>query len=253
MVAGPAPRAPPPFTTPESAPARRIAAMTKAICPVCNAPVPADELEAHASACLDATESAHPPPTAALAPSDGARLLPPAEGPKPWSSGLFDCHTHAQSCLLSWCCPAVQFSLTQGRAFPEERLGCGGWFCVLLLVKLCVFAPFFTHPEAMARYYEREDPMAFDVIRARLAFYSAVAFVAIFAYRRGALRSRFGIGGSWLSDACAMLWCTCCALAQEWRQVEHEEARAAATAVVEATIAREPCDAVEAIPVAKEV
>jgi len=86
-----------------------------------------------------------------------------------------------------------------------------------------------------------------------IAFYSTLAFVGVFTYRRMQMRAKFGIRGSCLGDMCTMLWCTCCGLAQEYRQVEHEEERTAAavTAIAQARLAESA--PVEAIPVAKEV
>lgn len=49
----------------------------------------------------------------------------------------------------------------------------------------------------------------------------------IWASTRSRIRARYGINGDWCGDCCAMLFCTCCALTQEAREIEMRGGEAA--------------------------
>lgn len=119
----------------------------------------------------------------------------------------------------------------QERGFRSQRGGCLKW--TLLYVAPLIALWFFLHiVSAILRASLPEHPTAMEVDSA-VAAYSTLAFVGYIAAfctvaviagrRRSILRQQHSIAGSEVSDAALHLCCGCCALAQEARQIAHQE------------------------------
>jgi len=99
-----------------------------------------------------------------------------------WSSDICGCCADWNSCLLSYFCPCIQYGHNV-EAFSKRPccLPC------LLYFLLTIFA-------------------------------SSSWIVSTIT--RGDIRARYQIGGSCILDCCCHVWCRCCALAQEAREIK---------------------------------
>ena len=160
--------------------------------------------------------------------------VPPARG---WSSPTFACHRHVSSCVLSCCCPCVQFGLNQRAAFGES---CFKWALLWLLPLLTLYvlvdqyvAPNESAAEKAVQHVENEL-LASGPASGGLAVDRSTAFLyalpvgaalvgLVGAARRSALRRKYGIGGTSLGDWCCHMCCACCSLAKEAREIRRQD------------------------------
>eukprot|EP00029_Vermamoeba_vermiformis_P003241 TRINITY_DN1362_c0_g3_i1.p1 TRINITY_DN1362_c0_g3~~TRINITY_DN1362_c0_g3_i1.p1 ORF type:complete len:121 (-),score=7.70 TRINITY_DN1362_c0_g3_i1:60-422(-) len=103
-----------------------------------------------------------------------------------WRSGICDCYQDCGICALSYFCPCIQFGLN---AKKLKKGGCCTCFCWgfwwwWLYVLACIGGPI------LAGCCLRTD-----------------------------IRKKFGIGGNKCADCCCHVWCSCCAIAQEAREL----------------------------------
>ena len=128
-----------------------------------------------------------------------------------------DCHAGWLACLL----PCVAWAHNQHRAFAVA------FFPQLLLYLLLVYA-LRSAAVAVVASCELADASkpsagchAASMLTASSYWAVASAFSLFAAWRRAALRRRFGISGSACGDAAAWLCCPACALCQETRTLAH--------------------------------
>lgn len=180
--------------------------------------------------------------------------VPAARG---WSTPTFACHYNWSSCLLSCCCPCVQFGLNQRSAFGAS---CFKWVLLWLLplVLLYVAIDQLVAPaeaataEGAVQHVLAEGEVAEVVLDRSAAFMYAVpigmALIGLVGMlRRRALRVKYGIGmpasrspaaslccvdatsgaapragGSAIGDFVCHCCCTCCSLAKEAREIRRQ-------------------------------
>ena len=152
-----------------------------------------------------------------------------------WSSPTFACHRNVSSCLLSCCCPCVQFGLNQHMAFGAS---CFKWALLYLLplVAVYVFVDQWLAPRqsaaemavahVMQSVAEQSGGSDAGIERTDAFLYalpvgmSLVALVAML--RRRALRHKYGIGGTAVGDFFCHCCCGCCSLAKEAREIRRQ-------------------------------
>jgi Cys-rich protein (TIGR01571 family) len=177
--------------------------------------------------------------------------VPQARG---WSTPTFACHRHMSSCVLSCCCPCVQFGMNQRLAFG---VSCVKWALIWMFAALFLFGvvvhavpesdsaadklvsdveqDVITHIRERVRgHHNRMHGLppppppptpVFPVVlpsqaldRSSAMFFALVGSMAMVgavgAYRRGVLRAKYGIGGSAVGDFVCHTCCTCCSLAK---------------------------------------
>eukprot|EP00490_Sorites_sp_Unknown_P013703 CAMPEP_0114680290 /NCGR_PEP_ID=MMETSP0191-20121206/53941_1 /TAXON_ID=126664 /ORGANISM="Sorites sp." /LENGTH=229 /DNA_ID=CAMNT_0001956847 /DNA_START=121 /DNA_END=810 /DNA_ORIENTATION=- len=137
--------------------------------------------------------------------------LMPKEKLTSWSTGPFDCFQDMNSCLWTCFCPGVR------------------WAGTMNMVGLLTFWPAFL----LFLFFEL-------VAMIPLGGCCCLGWVAVLTYYRNKLRVAFGMAGSnepqtICGDCVFVTCCTCCAIAQEARHVEH-----AAIVNHEATMAQRP-------------
>uniref|UniRef100_A0A7S1MBX0 Uncharacterized protein n=1 Tax=Neobodo designis TaxID=312471 RepID=A0A7S1MBX0_NEODS len=110
-----------------------------------------------------------------------------------WTTGLYECQRHPQSCIDTALCYHCQSS-RQHNILTYDRTGIDWAMCVLSLVG------------------DVTPPLS-DI---RSVF--AVSLLAAFLNRRH-IRKKYRIAGSAIEDAAAVLCCTCCATAQHYREL----------------------------------
>ena len=158
--------------------------------------------------------------------------VPVARG---WASPTFACHRNVPSCVLSCCCPCVQFGLNQRSAFGAS---CFKWtvLWMLPLVALYIFIDQYLAPSASAaelavQHVEQDvlaggGPHAMAIDRSTAFFYAVPAGMALVGFvgamRRRALRLKYGIRGTTLGDFFCHACCTCCSLAKEAREIRRQ-------------------------------
>jgi Cys-rich protein (TIGR01571 family) len=184
------------------------------------------------------------------------------QGGKQWSSGTCACCSDAKccctdSCCLSCWCPCVQYGLNQERTFISQRGTCCQW--ALLWMTPMIVAWLFLHlaqvivGERQCRLVCFDDHLRGHKIAAPpdlndmqgkchpfcshvlpetfvwSVWIVALLIVAVMAGRRRALlRSQHRIRGTLACDIARHCLCGCCSLAQEARQIAHEELHARA-------------------------
>ena len=182
-----------------------------------------------------------------------------------WSTPTFACHRHVSSCVLSCCCPCVQFGFNQRMALGAS---CVKWALVwlalivtlyLLVDQLIVSEGGGAIDEMIAQEVERHinvkvprhhgkghgasthvhapvvpasahapvTTAANPPVSRSTAFLCAMPFAMLLcgvlgAYRRGMMRTKFGIGGSAFGDFVCHACCHCCSLAKEAREIRHQ-------------------------------
>jgi len=103
---------------------------------------------------------------------------------------------HVNLCFMSWCCPCLRMADTWAKEpYPMMHTF---WGALLLIVCLTALSQ-----------------LTFGLT-------TCISFV-LCLYFRQKLRHQYGLqsgGMTWLGDCCVWLWCPCCAIAQEARQVE---------------------------------
>jgi len=190
-----------------------------------------------------------PPQTQTVIDLDGAHLLPEEAG-KSWSSGIFACLSDADSCCLSCWCPCIQFGQNQERGFRSQHRSCCRWAFTWAMPFIAVYFVMIMLQSATARCEhvcpDGEDALADDVgphhvpdcyqmcsfpewmgaVDNLLWICSLFAVAVIAGRRRALLRNQHQIKGSLSHDVACHCCCGCCSLAQEARQIAHEEARA---------------------------
>ncbi|TFK71588.1 PLAC8-domain-containing protein [Pluteus cervinus] len=128
-----------------------------------------------------------------------SKNLPYEQDGRAWSEGLFGCCSEPGTCVKSWFCPCVQFAQNKQRVEYLEDQGAfdpdhgGGFFsgdCFLhCLLQGCLGGGWILQ-----------------------------------IGERGTVRNRYRIKGGAFSDCCTIYWCNPCALTQESRELELEEA-----------------------------
>ena len=154
--------------------------------------------------------------------------VPAARG---WSTSTFVCCNSPSSCILSCCCPCLQFGLNQRAAFGSS---CAKWALLyvlpLVLLYLAVDHYYPSLPtaeraaEQAVKQLDEDDADSFDRGDAFLhALPVGLALVGcVGMLRRRALRQKYGIGGSLLSDFLCHFCCTSCSLAREAREIRKQ-------------------------------
>jgi Cys-rich protein (TIGR01571 family) len=115
--------------------------------------------------------------------------LQPPPPPRPWDTGLCGCFEDCGSCCMSYWFPCVQFGLNAEKLNPNNSCCCN---CCLYW--LCA---------------------------------GAGCCCLVHGQKRGELRRKFNLIAS-CDDCCTTMFCPCCALAQEARQLEIEARKAPA-------------------------
>lgn len=113
-----------------------------------------------------------------------------------FSYSLFTCHQDWKICLLACCCFPLRWADTMEKA-PRGRL-LRYWVAVLIIILLNALSPL-------------------------LAGVTTIIALVVCTVMRQKLREQLWIsfgGVSILEDCCVYLWCSCCAVVQEARQVE---------------------------------
>jgi Cys-rich protein (TIGR01571 family) len=163
--------------------------------------------------------------------------VPTARG---WSSATFACHRHVSSCLLSCCCPCVQFGLNQRSAFGASCFKWSLlWFTPLVALYLVLdhLFPSRTTAEQLVQHVEFDVRTQVEGTSTALAisgmdrsaafFYAcplAMCLIGLVGMlRRLALRQKYGIGGSVLADFACHCCCWCCSLAKEAREIRRQK------------------------------
>jgi len=165
------------------------------------------------------------PATEIVTDLDGSRLLSAQpQAAKGWSSGIFACCSHADTCCLSCWCPCVQFGQNQERGFQSQRSSCCRWVLIWMAPSITAYVLntlIYVSACAQGCYYVPGWIIAVNRIIWICAMFTTAA---IAGRRRALLRSQHQIGGSLELDIACHCCCSCCALAQEGRQIAHEEA-----------------------------
>ena len=144
-----------------------------------------------------------------------------------WSSATCACHRNVASCMLSCCCPCVQFGLNQRTAFGES---CFKWTFVwifpvfLLFTVVDALAPAPTGTDVLL---DDADAIAAIQNTHKNALLYAVPLAMVLVgivgmLRRTRLRQRYGIGGSAAGDFLAHAMCWCCSIARETREIRRQ-------------------------------
>lgn len=110
-----------------------------------------------------------------------------------WRWGLFECFGDIKICMISCICPCIRWSDTMRMAGLM-----GFWIAIILMSFLYALSPF-------------------------VGGISSLIMLAIVTYRRQELRKLFRMnsdGTTWCEDCCTYMWCSCCAIVQEARQLE---------------------------------
>ncbi|KAM7487325.1 hypothetical protein LguiB_024809 [Lonicera macranthoides] len=114
----------------------------------------------------------------------------------PWSSGLFDCLDDVNNCCKTFWCPCITFGqiaeiLNEGQTpWFEQGLVCGIFAWMGVVAALPIFTCHTSFP------------------------YSC--------WYRAKMRKKFKLRGSYLSDCVIHCFCECCAICQEYRQLDHQ-------------------------------
>lgn len=110
-----------------------------------------------------------------------------------WRWGLFECFGDIKICMISCICPCIRWSDTMRMAGLM-----GFWIAIILMSFLYALSPF-------------------------VGGISSLIMLAIVTYRRQEIRKLFRMnsdGTTWCEDCCTYMWCSCCAIVQEARQLE---------------------------------
>lgn len=100
-----------------------------------------------------------------------------------WTSGICDCFSDMSTCCLSCWCPCVQYGKNVEALTKQACAGpCVTFFCLQIM---CFGSSW------IVSHQTRVD-----------------------------LRAKFGIEGNCCADCCCHLWCRCCAIAQEAREIQ---------------------------------
>jgi Cys-rich protein (TIGR01571 family) len=125
-----------------------------------------------------------------------SKNLPIGPGGRPWSFDLFDCFGDAGTCILSWFCSCVVYGQNKRRC---DHLAAHG----------------------------TADPHADEIISPDCLFQFFLLYVGcgciLPTTLRTAIRERYNIEGSVLTDCLTATCCHCCQLTQASRELELEE------------------------------
>ena len=100
-----------------------------------------------------------------------------------WTSGICDCFSDMSTCCLSCWCPCIQYGKNVEALTKQTCAGpCTTFFCLQIM---CFGSSW------LVSHQTRVD-----------------------------LRAKFGIDGNCCADCCCHLWCRCCAIAQEAREIQ---------------------------------
>lgn len=129
-----------------------------------------------------------------IPPNDGQDHSPDLLNRGAWRFGLFDCIHDSKICMISCCCPIIRWSDTMRMAGLMTF-----WSAILIMGFLYAINPL-------------------------TGGLTLLVMLCIATYRRQQMRKLFGmISGDHTSvceDCCVYFWCSCCAIAQEARQLE---------------------------------
>lgn len=150
--------------------------------------------------------------------------VPTARG---WSTPTFACHRQVSSCVLACCCPCVLFGFNQRTAF---RASCVLWTLLWLAPLAVVWFLVARHLGQVSSVQLEQDLVALSESLPlaekpyTLAWWFAVPLGLacaglVGAARRGKLRAKYGIAGSWYADFACHACCLCCSLAKEAREI----------------------------------
>jgi len=183
-----------------------------------------------------------------------AKTVPATRG---WSTPNFACLRQPPSCLLSCCCPCVQFGFNQRMAFQESCIKWTlFWLCPLLLLFIVATALLADDGGGTAELVLRNIDLDPDAppppqprSRAPYVLPPAMVLVGLVGcMRRKLLRQKYGIAGrcarrrrarspppaarpltrpaararSSVSDFLCHAFCTCCSLAREAREIQSQ-------------------------------
>jgi Cys-rich protein (TIGR01571 family) len=101
--------------------------------------------------------------------------------PRPWDTGLCGCFEDCGSLCMSWCFPCVQYGLNSEKINPNSSC-----FVNCCLYSICM---------------------------------SIGCCCILHGQKRAELRRKYNLMSD-CDDCCVTMWCSCCALAQEARQLE---------------------------------
>lgn len=103
---------------------------------------------------------------------------------------------HSNVCIFSWCCSPLRMADT----YSKEPFALIGNFWTALLLVTCL--------------------IGLSQLSGGL---TSLTLFGLAIYYRQQLRKQYGLdsgGRTWVMDCCSWLWCPCCSMAQEARQVE---------------------------------
>eukprot|EP00741_Cyanophora_paradoxa_P012586 tig00020614_g12162.t1 len=109
-----------------------------------------------------------------------------------YRTGLCDCHKDPKLCIMSWCWPQVVMGLTD---FKLDK----------------------TKKEAIAITYAMD--CCFPCMCTGLGWFG-LGTIMIGTAKRAKIRHTYGIEGDSCKDRCTLCFCTCCAVAQDAREVK---------------------------------
>ncbi|XP_071901496.1 protein PLANT CADMIUM RESISTANCE 8-like [Coffea arabica] len=122
-----------------------------------------------------------------VAQAGGVSLAPPPFVGSPWSTGLFDCHEDKTNAVMTACCPCVTFGQIAEVLDAGELTSPVGTFIYLLMM------PALCSQWIMGSKY------------------------------RTKLRTRYGLVEAPYQDVFSHIFCSCCSLCQEFRELRNRD------------------------------
>jgi Cys-rich protein (TIGR01571 family) len=140
-------------------------------------------------------------------------VIDPEDPVKTWEEGHFECCRRPKICCCSFFCPAVQWANTMHLA-GFQHMGTA----LIIYLLLAFWNGFFTPIPGW--------DMDGDLYLTGTGWFPTGIYTSILMlFFRQKLRSRVGryadTTGSWFFDCCYVLWCPCCAIAQEAMVVQY--------------------------------
>lgn len=139
--------------------------------------------------------------------------------PGKWTSGLFDCFQDGSTCLLSIevpclpCYAGYRWGLSMSR-LKILSFGMAMFFFMFLSVSMVIY--FFLE------IFETDQGM--HSLWVLLGAICSAIMSCMLAWGRYRIRKEYQIQGTWYGDWLTYYFCTCCAMAQEARQVDRDMA-----------------------------
>jgi Cys-rich protein (TIGR01571 family) len=127
-----------------------------------------------------------------------------------WDVGFCGCLETCGLCCCAWFLPCLVWPRTASRVCSS--ISCGGFFLVYTALWAALVVG------ALIAY----QIVTLDVVSAYTNYImlgAAVLIIVLGTYIRGRLREKGHISGNCLTDCCAHLWCSPCAITQEARQI----------------------------------